>query len=200
MSGLQRSSPVRVKRSCWSVRAALTPPRKHTGVPSSMRRVSIMYFQSDTHSCAAMICRVGFALGMEGVGVRRNNQQGNHSQLCSCTAWLARGQVSPERGLAHPFSSPPSFLSRSLMRTPSPTPQSNRREEGRATKARATFFFLEQQRERYQKKTFKDVQRAGFTDGSLWSPREVIYFQQGATQREDALFFPPHEPSKISLG
>lgn len=126
-------------------------------------------------------------LGVGVGGLRRNNQQGNHSQLCSCTAWLARCQVSPARGLAHPFSSPPSFLSQSLMRTPSPTPQSNRREEGRATKARVTFFRTATRA--IYKKTFKDVHRAGFTDGSLGSAREVIYFQPGVTQREDALFF-----------
>lgn len=89
--------------------------------------ISFLYIQSDTHSCAAMICRAGSARGQERRGevgdqggARRNNQQGNHFQLCSCTAWLARGQVPPERGLAHPFSSPPSppfFLSRTHIRS-----------------------------------------------------------------------------------
>lgn len=82
--------------------------------------MSVFFCQSDTHSCAAVICRAGSVQGQQSRaeqrgegGVRRNNQQGNHFQLCSCTAWLACSQLSPER-----VGSP--LLLSSLLSLPSP--------------------------------------------------------------------------------
>lgn len=145
----------------------------HQNLYSSMLSVSVFfYFRNDTHSCAAMICRVG--AGEEGVaGVRRNNQQGNHFQLRSCTAWLARSQVSPERvGSPLLLSSLSSLLSLPNPHTQlSPTLQSNRREEGRATKGEGQRF---KQQRRGRQDTFKDAKRVSFANGSLGYAREVI--------------------------
>lgn len=153
-----------------------------------MYAMSVLFIFRVTHTAVQLwSAEWGSYWGGGGGGVRRNNQQGNHSQLCSCTAWLARSQVSPKRGLAHPFSSPPSFLSKASCALPLQLPKATG--EKKEERQKRGQLFLEQQRERYKKITFKDVQRAGFTDGSLWSAREVIYFQPAVTQREDALFF-----------
>lgn len=92
-----------------------------------------LYCRSDTRSCAAMICKAGSVQGQQ----RRNDQQGKHFQ----PGWPAARFL--QRGLAHPFSSPPSLpLLRSLSPKPiyalSPTLQRNRLRRRKSDEATAT--------------------------------------------------------------
>lgn len=127
---------------------------------------------SRAHSCAGS--RVGSVLGHGGGGVWRNNQQGNHLELCSCAAWLAPGQLSPERVgsplLLHSLLPSPS-LSQPHIRTLSKLSKATGEKRERPNEARATPALTFKTR---RQGTSKDARGFGFTGGSLGDARKVF--------------------------
>lgn len=118
---------------------------------------------------------------------RRNNQQRNHFQLCSWTAWLACSQVAPER-VGSPILL--SSLS-SVLFLPNPYTHSLQlcKATGEKKEERRGEGNFWNNTKRRQQETSKDVKRVGAADGSLGYAGEVIFFPFRRKQRGLRAFF-----------
>lgn len=138
-----------------------------------------VYCQSDTRSCAATVCGAE-----ERRGVGRKNQQGNHFQLCSCAAWLARSQVSPGR-VGSPLLLSSLLSLANLRRALSPTLQSNRREKN------PTSNFWNSNEELPKMTNLSASQADRLNMRGKWFFPHLRRKRRGLRA-----FFPPHETSK----
>lgn len=148
--------------------------------------MGIFYVQSDTHSCAALICRVGSMRGQqrreEGVLGEITNKETTFS-FCCCTACLASSQVSPER-----VGSP--LLLSSLLSLPNPhsyalSPNSQKATGEKKEERLEGGELLEQQQQELQESP-KDAKRFGFADGSLrFNARELIFFFFSSRRKQE---------------